>query len=516
MSSILTNNSAMVALQTLKSINSDLSSTQEMISTGKEVGSARDNSAVWAISKVMESDVKGFQSISESLSLGESSVAIAQNGAETVTDLLTDMKEKIVAAQGENVDRTKLQADVDAITDQIESIVGAAQFNGLNMLQGTDDVQVLSSLDRASDGTVTSANITVARQDLSFDAGVFGPATGTDLSANITFTAGADLDETGAGGAFSGVGNSMTLDLATAPAAADETYNLQIAGETVSFTTVAGALTVDDVRDGLTAAINAAGIEGITATNDNAGEIVIVNTRAFEDVFVESSGPTTTFDITAGGVSSGAGTTASGTVASRASDITFSTTAGVSEGDGYRVTVGGNNYDYVAGKNETFEDVARGLKTAIDGAGVAGLTTNVTEKNGAWTLELDTDSATAIVVTDDGRAGGEATGGLAGLDNIDVTSEDSVEAALANIETYINTTIDAAADFGSSQGRIENQAEFISNLTDSLKSGIGALVDADMEETSARLQALQVQQQLGVQSLSIANQSPQTILSLFQ
>ncbi|MEO0916618.1 MAG: flagellin, partial [Pseudomonadota bacterium] len=90
MSSILTNNSAMVALQTLKSINMDLAKTQSMISTGKEVGSARDNSAVWAISKVMESDVKGFKAISESLSLGSSSVAVARNGAETVTDLLNN------------------------------------------------------------------------------------------------------------------------------------------------------------------------------------------------------------------------------------------------------------------------------------------------------------------------------------------------------------------------------------------------------------------------------------------
>ena len=119
MSSILTNNSAMVALQTLKSINSDLSKTQSMISTGKEVASAKDNSAIWAISKVMESDVQGFKAISESLSLGESSVAVARNGAETVTDLLNSMKEKIVAAKGENVDRTKLQADVARLEEYI-------------------------------------------------------------------------------------------------------------------------------------------------------------------------------------------------------------------------------------------------------------------------------------------------------------------------------------------------------------------------------------------------------------
>ena len=78
MSSILTNNSAMVALQTLKSVNSNLQQTQSEISTGKSVSSARDNSAVWAISKVMESDVKGFKGISDSLNLGQSTVAVAR------------------------------------------------------------------------------------------------------------------------------------------------------------------------------------------------------------------------------------------------------------------------------------------------------------------------------------------------------------------------------------------------------------------------------------------------------
>jgi len=80
----------------------------------------------------------------------------------------------------------------------------------------------------------------------------------------------------------------------------------------------------------------------------------------------------------------------------------------------------------------------------------------------------------------------------------------------------IQNSIDAAASFGSAQGRIETQSNFVSNMTDALKSGIGSMVDADMEEASARLQALQVQQQLATQSLSIANQAPQSILSLFR
>ena len=99
---------------------------------------------------------------------------------------------------------------------------------------------------------------------------------------------------------------------------------------------------------------------------------------------------------------------------------------------------------------------------------------------------------------------------------INVSTAPGAQAALGNIEALIDTSIDAAASFGSVEGRIATQSEFISNLSDSLKSGIGAMVDADMEEASARLQALQTQQQLGVQALSIANQAPQTILQLFR
>ena len=133
MSSILTNNSAMVALQTLKSINSNLEKTQGEIATGKSISSAKDSSAIWAISKVMEADVKGFTAISESLSLGESTVAVARKASETVTELLTEIKGKVVAAQEDNVDRTKIQTEITALSDQIKSVVDAAQFNGLNL-----------------------------------------------------------------------------------------------------------------------------------------------------------------------------------------------------------------------------------------------------------------------------------------------------------------------------------------------------------------------------------------------
>ena len=82
--SILTNNSAMIALQNLRSTNQSLSDVNSQISTGKKVATAKDNAAVFAISAVMESDVSGFKAISESLSLGGSTVAVASNGAKQV------------------------------------------------------------------------------------------------------------------------------------------------------------------------------------------------------------------------------------------------------------------------------------------------------------------------------------------------------------------------------------------------------------------------------------------------
>jgi len=494
MSSILTNTSAMVALQTLKSINSNLARTQSEISTGKAVASAKDNSAVWAISKVMEADVNGFKAISDSLSLGESTVAVARQASETVTDLLTDIKGKIVAAQEENVDRAKIQTDINALRDQITSVVNAAQFNGLNMIKGTEDVNVLSSLDRAGDGTVTARNITIARQDLTTTAGTLG--TGTDLSANATLSAAAATN----------AGNTATITLAADTDVSADAFEVTVGGATVSFN--AGDLTGDQdaAASAISGAINALGLVGISA-GAAGGVITLTSTRAFEDVTVIGTKNGGGTDITLSAAS----------ILERAETLTFSGSANVTEGDGYQVTAAGTAYTYVAGKGETFEDVARGLKAAVDGGGITGVTTQVTtNSSGQFVLKIDNDSTSSVSLARAGAAGGTASGGMFGLGGIDVTTNTGANSALGNVETLIDSSIDASAAFGSAQGRIETQNDFIGKLTDSLKAGIGSLVDADMEAASARLQALQVQQQLATQSLSIANQAPQNILSLFR
>jgi len=98
-----------------------------------------------------------------------------------------------------------------------------------------------------------------------------------------------------------------------------------------------------------------------------------------------------------------------------------------------------------------------------------------------------------------------------------VLTDSSVAAtALTAISAAIISVSNALASLGSSAKRVDIQAEFTSKLQDILKQGVGNLVDADLAEESANLQALQIKQQLGVQSLAIANAGPQSILALFQ
>ncbi len=184
MSSILNNHGAVVALRTLKTINGTLDEVQNSISTGKRIGTAKDNAAVWSIAKTMESDISGFKAIEDSLALGEATVAVASAGAEQIVSKLTEIKELIVSGQSENVDHAKIQTDIASKVEQINAIISAAQFNGANLLasdidgNGASSMGFLASLNRVGPGgSVTAQSITVASVD--FESNL-------DLSSGLT------------------------------------------------------------------------------------------------------------------------------------------------------------------------------------------------------------------------------------------------------------------------------------------------------------------------------------------
>lgn len=391
MSSINTNLGAMVALDTLKGINKNLGMVQNEISTGKSINSAADNAAIWSISTVMESDVAGFEQISNSLNLGSATVGVARTAAEEVVTNLQDIRDNIIAAQENNVDKDKIQIDINESIAQIESIVAGAQFNGQNLLNSSGSINILSSLNRDAAGNVNAGQISVDKQNLTTNAGTTSALVG-----------------------------------------------------------------------------------GITA----AGASVAANTTA--DAY------------------------------------TFATGVAVTEGNIYTVAVGGETVAVTAGASDDHDSLANKLVSAINGAGVANVTAQISG-TGDNVVELVNGNAGVVTTTITSQTSVNVAGGaLAGLNGINVGSTGNAAMALNDIENILGNAIDAAAQFGSKQKRIDNQIGFVSSLGDSLKAGISTLTDANLEEASARLQALQVQQQLGVQALSIANQAPQALLSLFR
>jgi flagellin len=124
-------------------------------------------------------------------------------------------------------------------------------------------------------------------------------------------------------------------------------------------------------------------------------------------------------------------------------------------------------------------------------------------------VAIDTDGAAVFSVS------GADLSGITGTIQSTFASAASAAATLGRIDTVSDTVNGLLSDLGAGQNRLELQQTFISKLSDTLEVGIGNLVDADLAKESARLQSLQVKQQLGLQALGIANQAPQAVMALF-
>jgi flagellin len=310
MTSLLTNNAAMTALQTLTQTNKSLEQTQNRIATGQRVASAQDNAAYWSIATTMRSDKSALSTVQDALGLGSGVVDTAYGAVDSSIKVVDKIKEKLVAARQPGIDRDKVQSEITQLQSQLKSMADAASFSGENWL--------------SVDSSGTSYN-----------------ATKSIVSS------------------FTRTGGSVSI----------------------------GTISVDTATSKLYDANDQSGI--LDGTRDATGAI-----------------------------------SASGTFSISNIDISALTDS--------------------AADQTTLEEYITGIDAAL----------------------------------------GEMTS--------------------------------SAADLGAVKSRIDIQKDFVKNLMDAIDRGVGQLVDADMNEESTRLQALQTQAQLGVQALSIANQSSQNIMSLFR
>ena len=179
MLSVNTNTGAMIALEYLNQTQAQLAQTQNAISTGQKVSSAKDDGATYAIAQNMRGDVAGYAAVTDSLNRGTSAVDVAMSGGQSISDLLVEMKQKALAASDSSLDansRAALNQDFTALRDQITSIVKNAVFNGFNLIDGsTTKITALASADG-------SRRITVSAQTMSLGGSIVTVAAAGTIS----------------------------------------------------------------------------------------------------------------------------------------------------------------------------------------------------------------------------------------------------------------------------------------------------------------------------------------------
>ena len=164
--SVHTNTSAAIALQNLTRTNERLGDVQSRISTGLKVEGAKDNAAIWAIAQQQRADVGAFSAVKQSLDRATSIADVALSAGESVSDLLNQLKEKVVAAKDSSLktqSRELLNADFQALLKAIASAVSNATFDGGNILDGTlsAGIQFIANADATSFVTLSAKDLSL-------------------------------------------------------------------------------------------------------------------------------------------------------------------------------------------------------------------------------------------------------------------------------------------------------------------------------------------------------------------
>jgi flagellin len=186
MTSILTNVAAMAALQTLRSINNNLETTQNHVSSGYRVAKAADNAAYWSIATTMRSDNKALGAVSDALGLGAAKVDTAYSAMDNAIDVVSEIKAKLVAATERGVDRTKIQEEISQLQSQLLSVAQSASFSGENWVAGNDTKSVVSSFVRDGNGNTSVTTTEYVLNSSSNGNVLFGMSAGSiDTSTGI-------------------------------------------------------------------------------------------------------------------------------------------------------------------------------------------------------------------------------------------------------------------------------------------------------------------------------------------
>jgi len=189
LNSINTNSGALIALQNLNSTNSELATVQQRINTGKKVGSAKDNGAIWATAKNQSSMASSMNSVKDSLQRGQSTIDVALAAGDTITDLLGKMKEKALAASDTSLNTASfnaLKADFESLRDQVTKAATNAKFNGVSIADGTTSKLTFLANQDGSGFTVNAQTLSLAGIGLSTTSTFTDAAAAKTMISTVT------------------------------------------------------------------------------------------------------------------------------------------------------------------------------------------------------------------------------------------------------------------------------------------------------------------------------------------
>jgi flagellin len=256
---------------------------------------------------------------------------------------------------------------------------------------------------------------------------------------------------------------------------------------------------------------NSANFNGVNLINSNTGSLQVLRDIGGSITQIQSSDLRTS----AGGLN-----LVGLTVNQGARQIAFDSTLQISDGTGFSVTVGTTTFVFEFNSDSTLAGSA-GPNTIVRAVEFTN-TQSPLQRLGALISAMAQDGINASfdnngnIIVQNATNVGNGGNGLTAVTGATVSQIGGAQGAIARVDGAIATAGTILARIGASVQQVEGLRDFSVQLRDSLREGLGALVDADLAEESARLTSLQTRQQLATQSLSIANQQSQSLLSLFR
>ena len=170
MNSVNTNQGAMIALQNLNTTNKELGVVQNRINTGQKISSAKDNGAIWAIAQNQRAESASLNSVISSLQRGQSVADVAMSAGTAISDILVQMKEKVLAATEAGLTTASKQAlsdEYEALRNQIDTIANNATFDGVNLISrpsvNSSSIKAIANADATA--TIDIAHVVLSKSN---------------------------------------------------------------------------------------------------------------------------------------------------------------------------------------------------------------------------------------------------------------------------------------------------------------------------------------------------------------